>query len=112
MSPRDYLTKIGIHVEDGIQTFKVRREVIGRLLEKTINKGPAIIIDPSCRRLVDGFEGGYAYPEIGNSGVFKDIPEKNEYSHISDALQYPATRLFIHEDKPIAKLHSVDMGVV
>lgn len=95
MSAAEYLAKeCGIVVEDGIQTFKVRRESVANLLTKHINGEPAILIDPSCVRLIDGFEGGYAYPEIGSSGLFGDAPEKNEYSHIHDALQYPATRIF------------------
>lgn len=97
MSPKDYLGKLGIFVEDGIQTFKARREAVAGRLTKLINGQPAIVIHPSCTRIIDGFEGGYAYPEIGNSGVFKDDPEKNQYSHIHDAIQYPATRLFAYE---------------
>ena len=96
MSPADYLRKINISVADGIQTFKARREVIAGRLTKLINGVPSIIIDPGCTRLIDGFEGGYAYPEIGTTGMFMTDPAKNEYSHIHDALQYPATRLFIH----------------
>ncbi|MGO9611704.1 MAG: PBSX family phage terminase large subunit [Dissulfurispiraceae bacterium] len=98
MSPADYLRKVNINVEDGIQTFKVRREAVAGRLTKIINGEPAILIDPGCTRIIDGFEGGYAYPEIGNTGMFKDEPEKNNYSHIHDALQYPATRLFIYEE--------------
>jgi len=99
LSPKIYLTQLGVNVEDGIQTFKTRIEaVVGRLT--TLKNGqPAILISPGCTRVIDGFEGGYAYPEIGNSGVFKNEPAKNEYSHIHDAIQYPATRLFIF-DKP------------
>lgn len=83
-----------IDIEDGIQTFKIRRESVSGRLTKMINGEPAILIDPSCTRIIDGFEGGYAYPEIANSGVFRDEPAKNEYSHIHDSIQYPATRLF------------------
>ncbi|MDE2144893.1 MAG: phage terminase large subunit [Patescibacteria group bacterium] len=99
MSPADYLRKININVEDGIQTFKVRREAVAGRLTKLINGAPAILIDPACTRLIDGFEGGYAYPEIGTTGIFRDEPAKNEYSHVADSLQYPATRLFINERK-------------
>ena len=59
-----------------------------------INGEPSLLIDPSCTTLIDGFEGGYAYPQIGSSGVYKTEPAKNSYSHIHDALQYPATKLF------------------
>ena len=99
MSPADYLRKINIKVEDGIQTFKARREAVAGRLTKLINGVPAILIDPGCKRIIDGFEGGYAYPEMGTSGVYRDEPAKNEYSHIHDAIQYGATRLFITEEK-------------
>jgi hypothetical protein len=95
-----------ILIEDGIQTFKIRRESVANRLTKTINGEPALLIDPSCTRIIDGFDGGYAYPEIANSGVFKDEPIKNEYSHIHDSIQYPATRLFrISDIKPVQLEH-------
>jgi hypothetical protein len=100
-SPAQYMSdELGMKLEDGIQTFKVRKSsVVGRL-NRMANGEPAFVVDPSCVRLIDGFEGGYAYPEIGSSGVFKPEPAKNEYSHIHDAIQYPATMLFgaIYED--------------
>lgn len=83
-----------INIEKGIQTFKVRRESVAERLSKLINGEPALVIDRSCTMIIDGFDGGYAYPEIGNSGVFRTDPAKNEYTHIHDALQYPATLLF------------------
>lgn len=88
-----------IVIDDGIQTFKIRRETVAGRLTKIINGLPAVQIDPECTRLIDGFEGGYAYSEIGNSGVYQDMPKKNEYSHIHDSIQYPATRLFYTEEK-------------
>jgi hypothetical protein len=103
-SPADYIAQKSqqmghyIRLEEGVQTFKVRREAVANRLTRMINGQPAILIDPSCETLIEGFEGGYAYPEIGNSGEFKTEPMKNDYSHIHDSLQYPATRLFTHSD--------------
>jgi len=99
-SPAEYIAEKAkdygqaINIEDGVQTFKIRREAVATRLTKTINGEPALLIDPTCTRIIDGFEGGYAYPEIANSGVFRDEPIKNEYSHIHDSIQYVATRLF------------------
>lgn len=101
-SPVIYMAKLGIKPEDGIQTFKTRREAVAGRLAKRINGvdgPPAIILDPRCVRLKAGFEGGYHYAEIGSSGVYKTDPAKNEYSHVHDALQYAATRLFVFEKK-------------
>ena len=103
-SPRDYITRKSqemghyVHLEEGMQTFKVRREAVANRLTRMVNGQPAILIDASCETLIEGFEGGYAYPEIGNSGEFKTEPMKNDYSHIHDALQYPATRLFAYRE--------------
>lgn len=50
--------------------------------------GPAIIFDRSrCPTLVRAMSGGYRYVRQ-KSGILKPVPEKNEYSHPSDALQY------------------------
>lgn len=95
-TPAKYLAEhCGIFIEDGIQTFKIRRECIEQRLNKTVVGGePALLIDPGCTTLIMGFEGGYCYPEIGNTGFYKTEPEKNFYSHIHDSLQYPATILW------------------
>lgn len=90
-----------IRLEDGIQTFKVRREAVANRMQRMINGQPAVLIDPACEVLVEGFEGGYAFPEIGNSGEFKTEPMKNFYSNIHDALQYPATLLFGHNEREL-----------
>jgi hypothetical protein len=103
-SPHLYIAKKSqemghyIRLEDGIQTFKTRRESVANRLQRMINGQPAVLIDPACEILVEGFEGGYAYPEIGNSGEFKTEPIKNLYSHVHDAVQYPATLLFGHNE--------------
>jgi len=71
-----------------------RLEAVKRRLTKTAKGRPRLIIDPRCSRLIDGFSGGYKYSERGNTSTFQDKPEKNVYSHIHDALQYAALKLF------------------
>ena len=94
-SPAQYIREAtGISIEDGIQGFKIRRESVAGRLTRAVHGQPALLVDPGCTRVIDGFEGGYAYPEIGNTGIFRSDPAKNEYSHIHDAGQYPATILF------------------
>lgn len=109
-SPADYIRTVGkergvqITLEDGIQTFKIRRESVAGRLTKLINKGePALLIDPSCTMLIDGLDGGYAYPELGGGG-FKTDPAKNEYSHIVDSVEYVATVLFRYIKAGIKKV--------
>lgn len=83
-----------IDIQRGIQTFKVRRESVAERLTKLVNGEPALLVDRSCTMTIDGFDGGYSFPEIGSSGVYRTEPAKNEYSHIHDAIQYPATVMF------------------
>ena len=100
MSPALYLAKQGIHIEDGIQTLKTRKEAVDGRLTKLINGLPAIVIDPAdCDMLIEGFEGGYHHKEIGNSGIYSTDPEKNEFSHIHDALQYLSSKLFLNSSQ-------------
>ena len=50
--------------------------------------GPAILFDRDrCPVLVRAMAGGYRYAKT-KQGVRKPLPDKNEYSHIIDALQY------------------------
>ena len=48
-----------------------------------------LLIDPRCKELIKGFEGGYGYRRMQVSGErYDDKPDKNRFSHIHDALQY------------------------
>lgn len=97
-SPADYIYEAtGIRIENGIQTWKARRESVAQRLVKMINGNPALMIDPTeCPTAIAGFLGGYCYPEIAQTGMFRPEPEKhaNRFTHIHDAGQYPATILF------------------
>lgn len=95
-TPKEYIyQETGIRIEDGLQNFKLRREAVAGRLNRHIQGEPALVIDPTeCPTAIDGFLGGYCYPEIGSSGVFAAEPKKNHFSHIHDAGQYPATILF------------------
>jgi hypothetical protein len=49
-----------------------------------------MVIDPGCKTLIAGFEGGYHYKRQGNSSAEQYEPKahKNRFSHPHDALQY------------------------
>lgn len=71
--------------------FDVRVKAVSSLLLKLdMAAEPALIIDPACRYLKRGMLGGYKYRQINASGDEKYHPEpdKNIYSHVSEALQY------------------------
>ena len=88
---------IGINIMPSIQEFDVRRESVEILLRTIIQGEPALQIDPSCTRLINGFLGGYGYKRLGNMDIFQKKPFKNSYSHVHDALQYLAARLFANK---------------
>lgn len=51
---------------------------------------PALLISPRCKTIRKGFASHYRYHKerVGNSERTSDKPEKNDYSHPHDALQY------------------------
>jgi hypothetical protein len=115
MSPRDYIINKGrelgqdIWLVDGIQSWKPRRESVAGRFTRSYNGEPAILIDPSCEVIIEGFNGGYAYREMANlPGMFAEEAVKNHCSHIMDAIQYPATRLFMSGDHPTAGVNGVN----
>lgn len=95
----DTITCIGTLVSMGYETypapvpnndFVIRRSAVIDYLSRMIDGQPGIIIDPSCQMLKLGFQGGYKFSRIQIPGYekYKTEPEKNEYSHIHDGLQY------------------------
>lgn len=59
------------------------------LLRNINSTEPEFLISPKCKILRKGFNGGYRYAKItGSNSRFSDIPEKNDYSHPHDGLQY------------------------
>ena len=95
----DILAGKGIYCREApTNEFIPRRESVARKLTRSYKGRPQLTIDPRCRRLVDGFSGGYRYSERGSTGTFGERPDKNQYSHVHDALQYCALDLFGYAD--------------
>ena len=71
--------------------FTLRRDAIGRRLKTlTMNGDPALIIHPRCKVLKKGMGGYYMFRRLKVSGDerYHDVPEKNMFSHVCEALQY------------------------
>jgi hypothetical protein len=70
----------------------LRREAIADRLLRLAMGRPALLISPTCKTLRRGMMGGYKYRRLRVSGDerFADVPEKNSYSHVCEALQYAA----------------------
>ena len=96
----DEKTCIGELVSLGIPTeaaptndFIARRQAVMSFLTRSVEGGPGLLVDPGCPMIRKGFNGGYHFNRIQVTGVeakYRDVPNKNQYSHPHDALQYAA----------------------
>lgn len=93
---KKYFNDVGapFNWELGVQTPLVRREAVVSRIGIGRNGLPLMLIDPACKLIIDGFDGGYHRKEIGNSGIFAASPFKDKYADCMDALAYFCTVLF------------------
>jgi hypothetical protein len=92
-------TEYGIVVLPGPVSDTARWEAVRKLLTTTTPDGqPMLLIDPRCTWIIGAFTGGYHRKEV--SGVLLEDVEKNEYSHIMDAIGYVAARVFSMPERP------------
>ena len=68
-----------------------RRSVVG-FLKRNVKGLSAFVMDPECKMLSDGFNGGYHYAFKKDGSLHEDA-SKNEYSHPADALQMITSRI-------------------
>ena len=86
----------------------LRLESVKRALRTNTGGKPLLALSPKCIMLRRGFMGGYRYRQMHTVITrFVDKPEKNEYSHPMNALEYTAARLFggllVSKDAPARK---------
>ena len=74
----------------GDNTLTPRLEVVAGALSRLIDGNPGLTISPKCRTLRKGFSGSYHYKLLrsGDGSQTHETPNKNEWSHVHDALQY------------------------
>ena len=85
----------GVMIEAGIQSMQIRLESVRKPLTRLVMGKPGFQLHPRCKMLRKAFMGGYQFRRLQTSGErFTSVPDKNQYSHPMDALQYIATRLF------------------
>lgn len=76
--------------------FHARKGAVSYFLTTMAGGKPALQLDPSCKTLRKGFNGGYHYERVmvgGSTSRYKDTPAKDKYSHPHDALQYLCMKL-------------------
>lgn len=100
-SPFTVYKDYGIDIEPGVNDPATRRDAVNWALTDFISDNPPIprvwIDRNRCPNLFDGMMGGYKV-RVGRIGleerVFED-PIKNWYSHVNDAFQQIAVRLYL-----------------
>jgi len=87
----DVLKRLGMHAFPApTNDIDPRLRAVEAFLLGQRDGGPAFIIDRErCPVLVRALGGGYRYART-RTGMRKLVPDKNEYSHVMDALQYLA----------------------
>lgn len=73
--------------------FIIRRDTLGELMLRLSMTGkPAFRVTRGAPTLRKALAGGYAYKRMQVAGAeqFRDVPNKNKFSHVADAAQYLA----------------------
>jgi hypothetical protein len=66
-----------------------RLRAVESFLGRHTNGGPSMLINRAgCPHLIRALDGGYRFEFAKASGIRRDIPRKDEYSHVTDCLQY------------------------
>ena len=66
-----------------------RIDGVNSFLNKLINGAPALLLHPRCSTLRKGFLGRYEFKRVQvTEDRYKDVPNKNKYAHVQDAVQY------------------------
>lgn len=85
----DVFRSHGLHTRPSpTQSTADRLMCVRQPLARTIDGKPGLLLSPTCKNIRKAMNGGYHYKISQSTGEIKESPEKNEYSHISDALQY------------------------
>lgn len=83
--------KAGIRIEAApTNAPRLRWEAVRRPLQTLIDGAPAFLLSPRCTTTRAGFNNGYRFRKLNVPGAtrYGEEAEKNEYSHVHDALQY------------------------
>lgn len=74
----------------GDNDILLRTEAFAAPMRRFIDGEPGMLLHPDCRVTRKGCQGGYAYKRVKVVGDdrWRDLPDKNQYSHPCDAGQY------------------------
>ncbi len=108
VSDKNEQTSVEILKDKGItgsckqSTYRERKELMEQKLSTLIAGIPALIADESCHVIIDGFLGGYHYPEAKDGKPVEETPFRDGYyEHGLNALEYIIVNLFnVRKKKP------------
>jgi hypothetical protein len=87
-----YLQSIGLLARPAATNdWKTRREAMAAPMIRLIDKKPGLLIDRKCARIRKALAGGYHFSRVSMGAGqerFRDVPNKNEHSHVGDAYGY------------------------
>ena len=87
----EHLKTLGIMARPtATNDFKSRREAVAGPMTRLIDKKPGFLIDTKCNKTRKSLAGGYHFKRMQVSGQerYRDVPNKNQHSHVGDALGY------------------------
>ena len=88
----DHLATMGLPVMEAPSNDpRLRIEAIKAPHGRMVLGGAGILIHPRCRKLIKALQGAWCYKRVqagGSTERYRDVPDKNEYSHGADALGY------------------------
>lgn len=90
----DIMRQAGIYPARGPVTFTLRRRAVVARLQSAIGGRPSLLISPRCHMIIQGMAGAYRYEQIGETRRYREVPEKNAWSHPVDALTYVIGALY------------------
>lgn len=96
--------KFTVKFPDMNNRLPLRVDAIEYFTTRLTSAGPALLVDPRCKRLIRAMMGGWRYA-IDTKGKRNESPEKNAHSHPADAFGY-LCRYFQHTEGRLARARS------
>jgi hypothetical protein len=66
----------------------VRINALGEALSQFPDGDPLVVIDPSCKWIIEGLRSKYRYAKKQGHEAYHEKPDKNNWSHVVEACQY------------------------
>ena len=88
-TPVDILRMAGYKTaKPATNSIAPRIQAVENWLVRQIDGKPAVLIASGCTTLLKGFRFGYKFKTDKEDQLRSETPDKNDYSHIHDAMQY------------------------